>query len=126
MSLLLSLKRFGGIEFTHAGDPLADGRYNFAHCVRADRLTGGSQSSAVEAGEDEDVAELRFFVREATEGRLLVEVGAEVAPLVPLTRLLPASANCVDGTGFREDRHEMSCSECCESRWSSRQGLSCG
>ena len=122
----MSLKRFGGIESTHAGDPLADGRYNFAHCVRADRLTGGSQSSAVEAGEDEDVAELRFRVSEATEGRLLVEVGAEVAPLVPLTRLLPASANCVDGTGFREDRHEMSSSECCESRWSSFQGCSCG
>ena len=60
---------FSGIDSTQVGHPLSDRGQGLRHCVRSDRVTGGSQASSIPQAEHEEVAQLVFFTFDKIEGR---------------------------------------------------------
>ena len=80
MELVGQRALLSGIAAGQVGDPLAHGQERPFNCISADRVVGLAVA-AIAQGEDEEVSEFGFLVRDITEGRLPSEFLAELAPV---------------------------------------------
>ena len=114
-----------GIEATQVGDPLAHGQERFLDCISPDRVIGLSVASVAE-GEDEEVSQLGFVVRDVTEGRQSAEVAAEAGPVVEDGVLGTSGLGRGSCGGALQRSAEISREETSLGSCSSVQGRDCG
>ena len=126
MELVESLRLLAGIESGQVGYPLAHCRAGFTHCFRSDRVTGGSFSFSVHGCEHEDVANLRFRVKDSSEGAVRAVLCTEMFPLGEIGGRGSSGLNCCGFAAFVERRAEMRYCACSGFRCNRRQGLLCG
>ena len=107
------------------GDALADRCEDLRYCPSSDRVTGRS-GLAVAEGEDEEVTELGFWIRDITEGWVLAMVVAEGGPVVEVAGLGGCVLGSVSGRGEVQRSAEISAEEISSGSVKSFQGRSCG
>ena len=113
------------IWLTHAGDPRADGREGFRHCVSNHRFVLASFSSAAHST-DEQVAAGEFWVTQVfSEGAGDALFVAELCPVSKCGGLGVSVLRGVGLAGKLESRFEISLESKSGSRCTSCQGLCC-
>ncbi len=121
----LAVSLLSGIWLTQVGDPLRHGTQCRSHCVSADRVVGEAVAAVVD-GEDEEVGDSSFGIRDITEGWVGPDLLAEGAPVPegPAPSLVGFAG---DGCARElQSSIEVSVVLVSGGRWSSRQGVGCG
>ena len=125
MELVGQWALLAGIAAGQVGDPLAHGQERFFNRVSADRVVGLAVASVAQ-GEDEEVSELCFLVRDITEGRLPSKFLAELGPVGEVGILGPSGLGRGSCGGLVQRSAEISFEATSSGSCNSFQGRDCG